>query len=702
MIRHCYQAFSRPKFCATIRLLAIFAASVPVGDLLAAQVTLSNLAQVYNGSQKFPTVVTVPSGLNYTVTYNDSPTAPTNAGSYAVVATVVDPSESGSASGTLVIGKASQTITVSAFAEKTYGNEPFTVIATANSGLPVTKWASADPSVASISSSGLVTIVGAGQTSIIASNTGGTNYIAAWVAQPLNVVRSAAPLPSGIQTVTYSGNAQGLDPSNMPAGQATQITYRNTHVAEAAAAPQVVFQNGPDTLALSYLSKGLQASGYWGLAKYASLGGAARKLDSCDVTLVSWARYDTSSPNGYLAWANAHPDRVVPPTPGVSVPGNSGGYYHPVTLSFYDYVNDGVAETYRMLTTRTVQAFIPWRPAYKADGTAYTYSGYAFRVPFSFPDGVILPPDVWVAVSYNTNTSGGVPVGSAGPYDALNVANPDSQQVGSTLLSSTLLYNNWRWQSSSGTTGPMLRLRACPTNATTALPLNAASYEVKTQATAFATGDRSTSTLVINKASLEVNLTNLTQIRDGNPKVITVSTTPGGVSTTVSYAGSPVAPSALGTYPVTAISASSNYEGQANGILRIGDTFSSWQTASFANSGLPPEEITDAADPDGDGLSNLLEYSLNLNPFVRDNPSIMGFEHSVDTMAFTYRRNLNAIDLDYAIQSSSDLSDPLSWVLVSPISETTVSNDGATEVIRATLAEPGDQPRYFIRLRTRH
>jgi hypothetical protein len=791
------------KFSATpfgsrsgsIRWLIVSMLAALTGVSMATQVsvTLSNLTQTYNGG---PRVVTVsPPGLTYTVTYAGSTTPPVNAGSYPVVATVVDPGQTGTASGTLVINKASQTITFATPSAKTFGDAPFALTGTSSSGLPITytstvttvatvsgstvtikgagatfiranqpgdlnylaatqvnrsltvnkkslsfslivpagktygdppfnvsatvnnglsiaKWESADPSVATVSPTGLVTIVGAGQTSIIASipDADSPNYNPAWIARPLNVARSAASLPSGTQTVTYNGSAQGLNPSILPSGQASEIIYRDTTVPEAAATPQVVFQNGPDTLELSYGSVGMQATELWGQAKYVELGGTARKLHSCDVTLVSYARYEGTN----LSWATANPALVVPPTPDVSnpggfisVPGNSGGYYHPVTLAFYDYDIVNGTESYRLLTSQTVQAFIPWRPEKLAlGGPAYTDSGsdgYAFRVPFDFPEGVILPDQVWVAVSFNTQSVGVAPIGTSGPYNSLNIPSPDGQQAGVTLSERQhYFFKDWRWQQATQTRGPMLRLRTVPTNTTLAAPVNAGTYEVKTQAAAFGVGGSSSSTLVIDKAPLEISLTNLTQVRNGNdPKPVTVSTTPTEIPTSVTYAGSLTAPSTLGSYPVAATSANPNYEGSANGTLRIGDTFASWQNATFAGSDLPPEQITDAADPDRDGLSNFLEYASNLNPLAGNHPAPVGFEPSGGNFAFTYRRNLHALELDYAIQGTTSLTDLLSWDLVTPLGETIVSDDGSTRVIRATVAGPAGQPRYFMRLRAR-
>jgi hypothetical protein len=78
---------------------------------MAATVTLGNLSATYDGKLKSASATAKPAGLTVKLTYNGSATAPKNAGTYAVAATIVDVKHSGSASGTLVIAKATPVIT---------------------------------------------------------------------------------------------------------------------------------------------------------------------------------------------------------------------------------------------------------------------------------------------------------------------------------------------------------------------------------------------------------------------------------------------------------------------------------------------------------------------------------------------------------------------------------------------------------------
>lgn len=77
-----------------------------------ATVTLGNLSATFDGTPKSATATTNPAGLTVNITYNGSPTAPTNVGSYAVVATINSPNFQGSANATLTIAKGGSLTTI--------------------------------------------------------------------------------------------------------------------------------------------------------------------------------------------------------------------------------------------------------------------------------------------------------------------------------------------------------------------------------------------------------------------------------------------------------------------------------------------------------------------------------------------------------------------------------------------------------------
>jgi trimeric autotransporter adhesin len=140
-----------------------------------ASLTISNLAYVYNGTPRAVTVTVTPAGVPFTVVY---PTtgggAPTDAGSYAVTATVTDPNYSGTATQTLVIAKATQTLTLNAPASATILT-PVAVSATASSNLPVTLAVTGPATLAG----GQLTFTAPGTATVTATQPGNENYAAA-------------------------------------------------------------------------------------------------------------------------------------------------------------------------------------------------------------------------------------------------------------------------------------------------------------------------------------------------------------------------------------------------------------------------------------------------------------------------------------------------------------------------------------------
>ncbi|MEI6396205.1 MAG: MBG domain-containing protein, partial [Verrucomicrobiota bacterium] len=154
-----------------------------VVSALPATITLGNLSQTYNGSARTVSASTVPGGLSLSVSYNGSAIAPTNVGSYPVVAQVTSPNYAGETNKTLVVGMASQTIDLQLEVTNSIPLNEFTnpiaVIATASSGLPVTLSLSNNSAATLTETNTLVNIAKTGTIWILANQAGNGNYQAA-------------------------------------------------------------------------------------------------------------------------------------------------------------------------------------------------------------------------------------------------------------------------------------------------------------------------------------------------------------------------------------------------------------------------------------------------------------------------------------------------------------------------------------------
>lgn len=94
-------------------------------------ISLGSLSQTYNGSARTVTSTTTPNGLTVTYTYNGSSTAPTNAGSYPIVATISDTNYQGTANGTLNVAQATASIALSGLTQVYDGTaKPVTAVTT--------------------------------------------------------------------------------------------------------------------------------------------------------------------------------------------------------------------------------------------------------------------------------------------------------------------------------------------------------------------------------------------------------------------------------------------------------------------------------------------------------------------------------------------------------------------------------------------
>jgi CubicO group peptidase (beta-lactamase class C family) len=175
---------------------------------VAATVTLGGLTATYNGSPHSATATTTPAGLNVVFTYAGSATPPTAAGSYPVVATISDPSYTGTASGALVIAKASATVTLGSLSATADGTAHAATATTVPAGLSVTF--TYNGSATAPSTAGSYAVVGTINDPNYTGTATGTLVIAVpLVASSTALTSSAASVPVGtnvIFTATVTGS----------------------------------------------------------------------------------------------------------------------------------------------------------------------------------------------------------------------------------------------------------------------------------------------------------------------------------------------------------------------------------------------------------------------------------------------------------------------------------------------------------------
>jgi hypothetical protein len=193
-----------------------------------ASISLAQLSHTYDGAAKAAAATTTPPGLSVTFTYDGSAAEPIDAGSYAVAATIVSSNYSATASGILTIAKAPQTITFPAVGVVQPG-ETTTLSATASSGLPVTF---AIMSGSATLSGSTLSISGAGDVVVRATQAGNRNYL----------------LATADQTINSAKRSQTIDFPSLPDRQASDAPFTVAASASSGLPVRLVVVSGPALL----------------------------------------------------------------------------------------------------------------------------------------------------------------------------------------------------------------------------------------------------------------------------------------------------------------------------------------------------------------------------------------------------------------------------------------------------------------------
>ena len=129
--------------------------------------------------------------------------------------------------------------------------------------------------------------------------------------------------------------------------------------------------------------------------------------------------------------------------------------------------------------------------------------------------------------------------------------------------------------------------------------------------------------------------------------------------------------------------------------------YDQWRIVRFGTNVNNPAFAGDTADPDHDGLVNLMEYAFNRNPNVAETNSIVRFAFEnisgTNCFTFTYTRRKYPTDAAIAEQVSTDLAN---WITgLTTTLQVTDDGNGVSETVKSRFTAPiSSSSQQFLRL----
>jgi uncharacterized repeat protein (TIGR01451 family) len=501
----------------------------------AATVTLGSLAQTYDGAARAATATTTPAGLAVAFTYDGAAAAPVNAGSYAVVGTIVDANYQGAATGTLVVGKATATVTLGGLAQ-TYAGTPRPATATTSpAGLAVTF--TYDGAAAAPVGAGSYTVVGTVQDANHQGSATGT----------LVVAKATATVTLAGLTQVYTGAPRAAFVATTPPGLTVDLAYDGSSTAPTGAGSYAVAATVSDANYQGSASGTLEITR---AAATVTLGNLSQTYDGSPRVAIA-----STTPAG-LGVALSYDGAA-------SAPVGAGSYAVAGTIVDANYQGSATGTLVIGKATATVAL----------GGLAQAYDGTP-RVATA----TTTPAGLAVAFTYDGAAAAPVNAGSYAVVGTIVDANYQGAATGTLVVgkaTATVTLGGLA-QTYAGTPRPATATTSPAGLAVTftydgaaAAPVGAGSYTVVGTVQDANHQGSATGTLVVAKATATVTLAGLTQVYTGAPRAAFVATTPPGLTVDLAYDGSSTAPTGAGSYAVAATVADANYQGSASGTLEI-------------------------------------------------------------------------------------------------------------------------------------
>ncbi len=449
----------------------------------------------------------------------------------------------------LTITKATPTIT--------WSNPADIVSGTALSTTQLNATASVPGTLTYTPAAGSVLNAGNGQTlHAVFTPTDTTDYNGATKDVAINVLKAAATVTLSGLSQTYDGTAKPATVSTTPNGLSVTVTYNSSSTAPTAAGSYAVAVTVNDT---NYTGT---ASGTLTIAKATPVITWNSPADITYGTALGATQLNASTPvAGSFAYT---------PAGGVLNAGN-GQTLHAVftptdTTDYNGATKDVAINVLKAAATVTLS------------GLSQTYDGTAKPATVS-----TTPNGLSVTVTYNSSSTAPTAAGSYAVAVTVNDTNYTGTASGTLTIAKATPVITWN-SPADITYGTALG--ATQLNASTPIGgsfaytpaagavLNAGSGQdlhaafTPTDTTDYNTASKDV-TINVSQAPATVTLGGLSQTYDGTAKPATVSTTPNGLSVTVTYNSSSTAPTAAGSYAVAVTVNDTNYTGSASGTLTI-------------------------------------------------------------------------------------------------------------------------------------
>ncbi len=688
-----------------------------------AAVTLSGLGQTYDDSPKSVAATTEPAGLAVGMRYNGSSTPPTAAGSYAVAATVADAFYTGSATGTLVVAKAAATLTLNGLAQ-TYDGTPRVVTATtvpdelsrdityngsfsapAAAGTYVVTGTVFDPNWQGAATGALV-VAKAGQTvdfpSIANQWTSNVVTLAATASSGLPVSFTVASGPG----VIADGNTLSFMSSGVVSIAAAQVgdsnwtaapeEIRSFDVAYANPIPDIsatfvrVRENGEGRLHVRLPSKGSAVISITRIAGSTNL--TVQSGATLSFKVNTWSVFQTVT----LAAASDDNAESETATFRISAPGFSDLLVTAIAL------DDDIGPN---LALASGGATISGHLAANADWAIDGIHTSSAQVASTVWTGAV--PGTLTLDLQTTSTLSRIRVMNPDWTPALQRYRIEGSRDGTdwSLLADASQGHHAGWQDwPVDGVARYLRFTGLSNSANASVGL--AEWEV------YGTPWQKTTTLV--------TLHDLVQDCDGTPRAVSATTEPEGLAVDILYDGSPVPPTAAGSYEVVATIVDDVYEGTAIGTLDIESTiqygeigtgtpdnesttdfFERWLQNECGQDPEDPDFAPDA-DADGDGFTTWEEFMADTDPTDSDSALVLTGTYftaeqvgaSTGEIRFSFPASTGRY---YQLEYRTDLANPVAeigfsgWGAPGPDGRMTITHNAAGTwfgMIRVLLNEP--------------